>query len=39
MGSYFGLPGRLLMLLGALSLPVLMISGLLMYLARRQRTA
>ena len=36
-GSYFGLAGRLFMMLGALTLPMLMISGWLMYLARRRR--
>lgn len=34
-GSYFGLPGRIAMLIGAIFLPVFMISGLMMYYQRR----
>ena len=38
LGTYFGLPGRLLMLAAALMLPVFAVTGWLLYLKRRRQT-
>lgn len=38
-GTYFGLAGRIVMLFGALSLPVFAVTGWMMYLARRRHRA
>jgi len=36
-GAYFGLPGRIAMMLASLTMPLFTITGLLLYLARRRR--
>ncbi|MEH3048108.1 sulfite reductase flavoprotein subunit alpha [Sphingomonas adhaesiva] len=38
-GAYFGLPGRIVMLLTSMTMPLFTITGLLLYLARRRRKA
>ncbi len=38
-GAYFGLPGRLAMMLASLTMPLFTVTGLLLYLARRRRKA